>query len=171
MSTLKRYLLFFFFFFFFFNDTATTEIYTLSLHDALPISNAPALPHHGPFFRRRAEERQIDAVRNDGSAALGGHEKPPRHVCRDAHDPVRPSLEQAVEEPRPGAHPRVEHERPPHRHRIEGAAGDLGMEHRDPLPLDHRGDESPGVLDVPPPTSPKGSARLDEDRDAHCATF
>src|SRR5687768_18281080 len=28
-----------FYFFFFFNDTATTEIYTLSLHDALPISN------------------------------------------------------------------------------------------------------------------------------------
>src|SRR5256885_9021063 len=27
-----------FLFFFFFNDTATTEIYTLSLHDALPIS-------------------------------------------------------------------------------------------------------------------------------------
>src|SRR2546425_13273526 len=27
--------------FFFFNDTATTEIYTLSLHDALPISPAP----------------------------------------------------------------------------------------------------------------------------------
>src|SRR5258707_7021540 len=26
--------------FFFFNDTATTEIYTLSLHDALPICNA-----------------------------------------------------------------------------------------------------------------------------------
>src|SRR5258708_15320618 len=29
--------------FFFFNDTATTEIYTLSLHDALPISAAPGL--------------------------------------------------------------------------------------------------------------------------------
>src|SRR5258706_2961308 len=28
-------------FFFFFNDTATTEIYTLSLHDALPISQLP----------------------------------------------------------------------------------------------------------------------------------
>src|SRR2546426_9784116 len=28
--------------FFFFNDTATTEIYTLSLHDALPISQAAA---------------------------------------------------------------------------------------------------------------------------------
>src|SRR5256885_3686718 len=27
--------------FFFFNDTATTEIYTLSLHDALPISQRP----------------------------------------------------------------------------------------------------------------------------------
>src|SRR2546426_8102289 len=30
----------FYFLFFFFNDTATTEIYTLSLHDALPISAA-----------------------------------------------------------------------------------------------------------------------------------
>src|SRR6266404_2356834 len=30
----------FFFFFFFFNDTATTEIYTLSLHDALPSSSS-----------------------------------------------------------------------------------------------------------------------------------
>src|SRR5467141_5348925 len=32
-------MLFCFFCFFFFNDTATTEIYTLSLHDALPISS------------------------------------------------------------------------------------------------------------------------------------
>jgi len=39
-----------FVFFFFFNDTATTEIYTLSLHDALPISNA--IRHSGA---RRAE--------------------------------------------------------------------------------------------------------------------
>src|SRR5690348_17392967 len=31
-------------FFFFFNDTATTEIYTLSLHDALPISAARREP-------------------------------------------------------------------------------------------------------------------------------
>src|SRR6266511_4160045 len=30
-------------FFFFFNDTATTEIYTLSLHDALPISTPPLI--------------------------------------------------------------------------------------------------------------------------------
>src|SRR2546427_1071183 len=32
------------FFFFFFNDTATTEIYTLSLHDALPICDRPPPP-------------------------------------------------------------------------------------------------------------------------------
>src|SRR5690348_18457881 len=37
---LFTYCLFLFFIFFFFNDTATTEIYTLSLHDALPISIA-----------------------------------------------------------------------------------------------------------------------------------
>src|SRR2546427_1932787 len=38
-------------FFFFFNDTATTEIYTLSLHDALPISfaNSPTQSRYGPF--------------------------------------------------------------------------------------------------------------------------
>src|SRR3712207_8267882 len=30
--------------FFFFNDTATTEIYTLSLHDALPIFTPPTTP-------------------------------------------------------------------------------------------------------------------------------
>src|SRR5215475_15833864 len=34
------YTFIFFIFFFFFNDTATTEIYTLFLHDALPISEA-----------------------------------------------------------------------------------------------------------------------------------
>src|SRR5258708_21361608 len=36
-----------FFLFFFFNDTATTEIYTLSLHDALPISGAYAFLSQG----------------------------------------------------------------------------------------------------------------------------
>src|SRR2546426_12742055 len=38
------------FFFFFFNDTATTEIYTLSLHDALPI-----LAGHPPVLWRTHE--------------------------------------------------------------------------------------------------------------------
>src|SRR2546429_3678939 len=50
-----------FLFFFFFNDTATTEIYTLSLHDALPISDpfsrARVFPIRGlarPCARRRS---------------------------------------------------------------------------------------------------------------------
>src|SRR5467141_5273083 len=36
------------FFFFFFNDTATTEIYTLSLHDALPISRSGSRRRRAP---------------------------------------------------------------------------------------------------------------------------
>src|SRR6266478_7288710 len=44
-----------FLFFFFFNDTATTEIYTLSLHDALPISD---LAHR---FARRARDIRAEA--------------------------------------------------------------------------------------------------------------
>src|SRR5476651_2114783 len=39
--------------FFFFNDTATTEIYTLSLHDALPISLTPLLRPEAPDRGRR----------------------------------------------------------------------------------------------------------------------
>src|SRR2546425_3677156 len=39
--------------FFFFNDTATTEIYTLSLHDALPISRSPAARSPVSCERRR----------------------------------------------------------------------------------------------------------------------
>src|SRR5437660_10043205 len=37
MTCVRVLFVFFFFSLFFFNDTATTEIYTLSLHDALPI--------------------------------------------------------------------------------------------------------------------------------------
>src|SRR5256885_16147546 len=43
-----------FFFFFFFNDTATTEIYTLSLHDALPIWLARLRGGAGAGHRLRA---------------------------------------------------------------------------------------------------------------------
>src|SRR5437868_9836357 len=41
--TLTLLIAFSYFLFFFFNDTATTEIYTLSLHDALPIFAPPPL--------------------------------------------------------------------------------------------------------------------------------
>src|SRR2546422_10692837 len=47
-------------FFFFFNDTATTEIYTLSLHDALPILSHP--------LRQREEVRHLQA-------RLPGHQR------------------------------------------------------------------------------------------------
>src|SRR3989304_10407885 len=52
----------FYFYCFFFNDTATTEIYTLSLHDALPISPPtwPLTPvtrtFMAPFYPQRSEE-------------------------------------------------------------------------------------------------------------------
>src|SRR3712207_6938439 len=39
---------------FFFNDTATTEIYTLSLHDALPICSPQRLEGAAMWFRRDA---------------------------------------------------------------------------------------------------------------------
>src|SRR5215475_15816772 len=43
--------IFFFFFFFFFNETAPTEIYTLSLHDALPIGREPRPPAARSYSR------------------------------------------------------------------------------------------------------------------------
>src|SRR2546430_14911469 len=43
--------------FFFFNDTATTEIYTLSLHDALPISLALLTYSEVLFLEAEAAER------------------------------------------------------------------------------------------------------------------
>src|SRR5947208_5794887 len=61
--------------FFFFNDTATTEIYTLSLHDALPISRTarssdgrhrPALPPR-PVTRLRGRERDRKSTRLNSS--------------------------------------------------------------------------------------------------------
>src|SRR3989442_5223751 len=47
-----------FFFFFFFNDTATTEIYTLSLHDALPIWYERCL--RSPYRYRYGQIGHID---------------------------------------------------------------------------------------------------------------
>src|SRR5689334_25319199 len=54
-------------FFFFFNDTATTEIYTLSLHDALPICEHD-VGHVGARHARRGEpgvEAARGAVRSE----------------------------------------------------------------------------------------------------------
>src|SRR2546426_4270289 len=51
------------FFFFFFNDTATTEIYTLSLHDALPIFTPDCI---ADFTTIRLEQAGQDRVRVSG---------------------------------------------------------------------------------------------------------
>src|SRR3712207_8186091 len=50
--------------FFFFNDTATTEIYTLSLHDALPISRQQ------PLELDRVDQRRIAGDEHDAVEAL-----------------------------------------------------------------------------------------------------
>src|SRR3712207_7786368 len=56
-------------FFFFFNDTATTEIYTLSLHDALPIYPCRARTRSGrggrPRCQRRADGRPAGRARRE----------------------------------------------------------------------------------------------------------
>src|SRR3712207_9562575 len=57
--------------FFFFNDTATTEIYTLSLHDALPISRqrkrrVGARRNHEVELRRQMVEEKGQRVMNSG---------------------------------------------------------------------------------------------------------
>src|SRR2546427_1634955 len=59
--------------FFFFNDTATTEIYTLSLHDALPIS----LSLRGAAEAISAEVAASRTPRNDSCAPPGSHAAPP----------------------------------------------------------------------------------------------
>src|SRR5256885_12549852 len=58
--------------FFFFNDTATTEIYTLSLHDALPISlaNRDDLAFGAHRTRRRGERAVVGDLELQGRVGL-----------------------------------------------------------------------------------------------------
>src|SRR3712207_7310824 len=55
---------------FFFNDTATTEIYTLSLHDALPISRTPS--EHWEVVRVELPRELARYVVEKGSIAVDG---------------------------------------------------------------------------------------------------
>src|SRR3989441_10427946 len=82
---------------FFFNDTATTEIYTLSLHDALPIWG------HGEPGLEPAEhaDDELPAVGNDERDTVAGTEAPPEEGARE---PARARVELAVRES--GAVPR-----------------------------------------------------------------
>src|SRR3989442_7434525 len=76
--------------FFFFNDTATTEIYTLSLHDALPIC--------GNLVGQHVDAQAADRVHH----AVGGHAD--LHVARLAQPAGRqvrlPAIAEAVLEDR-----------------------------------------------------------------------
>src|SRR5215467_8620156 len=63
-------------YFFFFNDTATTEIYTLSLHDALPITPGHERAQRQP---RRYALGQADDV-GLHSPVLGGQERSEEHT-------------------------------------------------------------------------------------------
>src|SRR3712207_7428804 len=57
--------------FFFFNDTATTEIYTLSLHDALPIYK-PGAAHQQDARHKRRRGRPAAPARRPQRVALRG---------------------------------------------------------------------------------------------------
>src|SRR2546429_6775116 len=58
--------------FFFFNDTATTEIYTLSLHDALPISSFVVGPchHRDVLVHANLDVRQFRNIHAQGSRII-----------------------------------------------------------------------------------------------------
>src|SRR2546429_1419790 len=60
-------------YFFFFNDTATTEIYTLSLHDALPICRCD-LPHGCRCARARAGGRPRGWCAANRGERIDGHQ-------------------------------------------------------------------------------------------------
>src|SRR3712207_8247751 len=56
---------------FFFNDTATTESYTLSLHDALPICAERAPAGGAERRQQRRQRRRVEVVEDAGREALG----------------------------------------------------------------------------------------------------
>src|SRR5690349_23974841 len=73
---------FLFFFFFFFNDTATTEIYTLSLHDALPIclwfdQNAEEAAR---FYAATFPDTRIDAIHRSPGDYPSGKKRSEEHT-------------------------------------------------------------------------------------------
>src|SRR5438445_13858702 len=73
------FLLLFFVFFFFFNHTATTEIYTLSLHDALPICRTGESGFHDA---RHGRMGLVDLETGDGETGPG---VPPGAPCEVSH--------------------------------------------------------------------------------------
>src|SRR5215813_7715910 len=72
----------FFFFFFFFNDTATTEIYTLSLHDALPIEGRSPHPHRDGRRCSGPPARRLGAPHPRSEEHTSELQSRPHLVCR-----------------------------------------------------------------------------------------
>src|SRR2546426_1667323 len=69
--------------FFFFNDTATTEIYTLSLHDALPIcARDPLATARGPRPHGRRRHRPRALRRGRSEEHTSELQSPCNLVCR-----------------------------------------------------------------------------------------
>src|SRR5947209_18502512 len=62
LPSLSTIIIFYRTFFFFFNDTPTTEIYTLSLHDALPISGTDYTPAAGTLTFAPGEVSKLISV-------------------------------------------------------------------------------------------------------------
>src|SRR5260370_34857103 len=58
---------------FFFNDTATTEIYTLSLHDALPISEIEVVLHPGIGHAQQAYRVEFFGRSEEHTSELQSH--------------------------------------------------------------------------------------------------
>src|SRR5260221_11705424 len=65
LTSYTSFIFFYFFFFFFFNDTATTEIYTLSLHDALPIYSVAGIRVDDQLRARNALRESVRIDRRD----------------------------------------------------------------------------------------------------------
>src|SRR2546430_17218067 len=74
-----------YFFFFFFNDTATTEIYTLSLHDALPISSSATaqIRSSAPSERPANSRTKRSGLRRSIPAGGGAGRVPPTRGARE----------------------------------------------------------------------------------------
>src|SRR5215203_6187099 len=110
--------------FFFFNDTATTEIYTLSLHDALPIFRDPArrgkrgdgerqqavarvaelaeapdaIPHRGQDERRRTHGAPAEQVEQEARGETGGAARHRACVVGERRDREHDHVELAAED-------------------------------------------------------------------------
>src|SRR6266540_4743443 len=122
------------YYFFFFNDTATTEIYTLSLHDALPIPRGlvhgvglpdPGRPEHADRHRdRRQRVEPLHELRQDPHhpprvlvhevrhlplqqrLILGGPPGPPLHHPPPPHASLAELIRHARKDARPRREPR-----------------------------------------------------------------